>query len=128
MADRRGARRAAQLPGAGSERKLRAVAGVLSGSEAERLVFQRVRLGILSALAVNSRLTFPELKRLLDVTDGNLAVHARKLENAGLLECEKSFRGRLPRTEYRLTPQGRRALEKYLDHMESLLRATRGDT
>ena len=92
----------------------------------ERLVYQRVRLGILSALAVNSKLTFPELKKLLSTTDGNLAVHARKLEDAGMIACVKSFSGRVPRTEYALTAAGRRALEKYLDHMEALLRATRG--
>jgi DNA-binding PadR family transcriptional regulator len=93
---------------------------------AERLVYQRVRLGILSALAVNPKLTFPELKKLLRTTDGNLAVHARKLEDAGLIDCLKTFSGRVPRTEYTLSPAGRRALEKYLDHMEALLHATRG--
>jgi DNA-binding MarR family transcriptional regulator len=95
-------------------------------SAAERLVYQRVRLGILSALAVNDKLTFPDLKKLLHTTDGNLAVHARKLEDAGLIACVKSFSGRVPRTEYALTAAGRRALERYLDHMEALLRATRG--
>jgi DNA-binding HxlR family transcriptional regulator len=94
--------------------------------DAERLVYQRVRLGILSALAVNDMPTFPELKKLLDTTDGNLAVHARKLEDAGLIGCVKTFSGRIPRTEYTLTADGRRALERYLDHMEALLRATRG--
>lgn len=127
MAERPRARPAAAPDDSGPEGRLRAVSGVVSASEAERLVFQRVRLGILSALAVNPRLSFPELRKLLGVTDGNLAVHARKLEDAGLLECDKSFRGRLPRTEYRLTEKGRRALGRYLDHMEALLRATRGD-
>ncbi|HVR28402.1 MAG TPA: transcriptional regulator [Thermoanaerobaculia bacterium] len=98
-----------------------------SGRDAEdRLVYQRVRLGILSALAVNSKLSFPDLRKLLRTTDGNLAVHARKLEDAGLIDCVKSFSGRVPRTEYTLTAAGRRALERYLDHMEALLRATRG--
>ena len=85
-----------------------------------------MRLGILSALAVNDKLTFPDLKKLLRTTDGNLAVHARKLEDAGMIGCVKSFSGRVPRTEYTLTAAGRRALERYLDHMEALLRATRG--
>lgn len=97
------------------------------GDPAERLVYQRVRLGILSALAVNAKLTFPDLKKLLHTTDGNLAVHARKLEDAGMIACVKSFSGRMPRTEYALTAAGRRALERYLDHMEALLRATRGN-
>jgi len=91
----------------------------------DRVVHERTRLGIVSALAVNPSLTFNELKQFLRVTDGNLSVHARKLEDAGYIACTKSFAGRVPRTEYRLTSQGRRALEKYLDHMESLIRATR---
>ena len=82
-------------------------------------------LGIVSALAVNRSLTFNELKALLKTTDGNLSVHARKLEEADYIVCTKSFDGRLPKTEYRLTPAGRRALERYLDHMEALIRATR---
>jgi DNA-binding MarR family transcriptional regulator len=84
-----------------------------------------MRLGIVSALAVNERLSFGELKGLLRATDGNLSVHARKLEEAGYLQCLKSFHGRVPRTEYRLTAAGRRALESYLAHMEALIRATR---
>ncbi len=95
-------------------------------SELDRLIHQRVRLGIMSALAVNESLTFNDLKNLLDITDGNLSVHARKLEEAGYIVCTKSFRGRTPRTEYRLTPQGRRSLERYLDQMEELIRVTRG--
>jgi DNA-binding HxlR family transcriptional regulator len=91
----------------------------------DRLIHERTRLGIVSALAVNSSLTFNELKQLLRVTDGNLSVHARKLEDAGYVACTKSFAGRLPKTEYRLTAAGRRALEKYLGHMEALIRATR---
>jgi len=97
----------------------------LSPAELDRLIHERVRLGIVSALAVNDSLTFNELKKLLRVTDGNLSVHARKLEVAQYVACAKSFDGRVPRTEYRLTPQGRRALERYLDHMEALIRATR---
>jgi len=84
-----------------------------------------VRLGIVSALAVNQSLTFNELKQLLKTSDGNLSVHARKLEEAQYLKCTKSFAGRVPKTEYQLTAAGRRALERYLDHMEALIRATR---
>ena len=91
----------------------------------DRLIHERLRLGIISALAVNDRLTFNDLKRLLDTTDGNLSVHARKLEDAEYIAVEKSFQGRLPRTEYRLTPAGKRALEKYLAHMEALIKAVR---
>jgi DNA-binding transcriptional ArsR family regulator len=93
--------------------------------ELDRLVHERVRLGILSALAVNASLTFNELKSLLKATDGNLSVHARKLEEAGYVSCKKGFRGRVPCTEYRLADAGRRALHRYLDHMEALIRATR---
>jgi DNA-binding MarR family transcriptional regulator len=91
----------------------------------DRLIHERTRLAIISALAVNDSLTFNELKQLLSVTDGNLSVHARKLEDAGYIACAKSFANRLPKTEYRLSAAGRRALEKYLDHMEALIRATR---
>ena len=91
----------------------------------DRLIHERMRLGIVSALAVNERLTFNDLKGLLRTTDGNLIVHARKLEEAGYVHCEKSFVGRLPKTEYRLTPDGKRALERYLDHMEAIIHATR---
>jgi DNA-binding MarR family transcriptional regulator len=91
----------------------------------DRLIHEPIRLGIVSALAVNSSLTFNELKELLKTTDGNLSVHARKLEEAQYVGCDKSFDGRVPRTEYRLTAAGRRALETYLDHMEALIRATR---
>jgi DNA-binding HxlR family transcriptional regulator len=91
----------------------------------DRLIHERLRLGIVSALAVNDRLTFNDLKRLLDTTDGNLSVHARKLEDAEYISCEKSFEGRVPRTEYRLTATGKRALEKYLAHMEALIKAVR---
>ena len=91
----------------------------------DRLIHERLRLGILSALTVNDSLTFNELKKLLDTTDGNLSVHARKLEEAGYVACTKSFEGRMPRTDYRLTAPGRRALERYLDHMEALIQAMR---
>jgi len=84
-----------------------------------------MRLGIVSALAVNRTLTFNDLKKLLGTTDGNLSVHARKLEEAGYIACTKYFDGRLPKTEYRLSAQGRAALERYLDHMEALIRAMR---
>jgi DNA-binding HxlR family transcriptional regulator len=91
----------------------------------DRLIHERIRLGIVSALAVNEHLTFNDLKRLLKTTDGNLSVHARKLEEAGYVTCAKYFEGRLPKTEYRLTGAGRRALERYLDHMEAIIHATR---
>jgi len=93
--------------------------------ELDRLIHERLRLGIVSALAANDRLSFNDLKRLLRTTDGNLSVHARKLEEAQYIACDKSFDGRLPRTEYRLTAAGRRAFEKYLAHMESIIKAVR---
>jgi DNA-binding transcriptional ArsR family regulator len=91
----------------------------------DRLIHERMRLGILSALAVNERMSFGDLKTLLRTTDGNLSVHARKLEEAEYVLCEKSFEGRVPKTKYAITAGGRRALERYLDHMESLIRAAR---
>lgn len=91
----------------------------------DRLIHERMRLGILSALAVSESLTFNELKGLLKTTDGNLSVHARKLEEAQYIACHKYFADRVPKTEYRLTPAGRRALERYLDHMEALIRVAR---
>ncbi|MFI5255838.1 MAG: winged helix-turn-helix domain-containing protein [Gemmatimonadales bacterium] len=91
----------------------------------DRLIHERMRLGIVSALAVNDTLTFNDLKRLMRTTDGNLSVHARKLEDAAYVTCTKSFEGRMPKSEYRLTASGRRALERYLDHMEALIRTTR---
>jgi Transcriptional regulators len=96
-----------------------------SPSDLDRLIHERMRLGIVSALAVNESLTFNDLKKLLNTTDGNISVHARKLEDAQYIACAKSFEGRMPKTEYRLTTAGRRALERYLDHMEALIRATR---
>ena len=93
--------------------------------ELDRLIHERMRLGIVSALAAHPALTFSDLKRLLETTDGNVSVHARKLEEAGYISCNKSFEGRMPRTEYALTAAGRKALEKYLNHMEALIHAMR---
>ena len=93
--------------------------------ELDRLIHERLRLGIISALAINDSLSFNDLKRVLKTSDGNLSVHARKLEEGGYLTCNKFFEGRIPRTEYRLTPAGRRALESYLDQMEEVIRITR---
>jgi DNA-binding HxlR family transcriptional regulator len=104
---------------------VRAGAREAVAADLDRLIHERIRLGIVSALAVNRSLTFNELKALLRTTDGNLSVHARKLEEADYITCNKSFDGRLPKTEYRLAPAGRRALERYLNHMEALIRATR---
>lgn len=96
-----------------------------SATALDRLIHERMRLAIISALAVNESLTFNDLKELLQTTDGNLSVHARKLEEAEYITCNKYFEGRIPKTEYRLTAAGRTALERYLDHMEALIRATR---
>jgi DNA-binding transcriptional ArsR family regulator len=109
----------------------RTLAGVAGGRatlapDLDKVIHERLRLAIVSALAVNPSLTFNELKALLKTSDGNLSVHARKLEDAGYILCAKSFEGRMPRTEYRLAAAGRRALERYLEHMESLIRMTRG--
>src|SRR5262249_16724071 len=101
------------------------VVGKHAATDLDRLIHERMRLGIVSALAVNESLTFNDLKKLLKTTDGNISVHARKLEDAQYVACAKSFEGRVPKTESRLTPAGRRALERYLDHMEALIRATR---
>ena len=107
----------------------RAIAGQAVAGQAlaslDRLIYEPIRLRIVSALAVNPALTFNELKKLLDTTDGNLSVHARKLEEAEYIVCTKSFEGRMPKTQYRLTEKGRQALEKYLDHMEALIEAIR---
>jgi DNA-binding MarR family transcriptional regulator len=107
------------------ERAKRAASGEAQATNLDRVIHERTRLAIISALAVNASLTFNDLKGLLRVTDGNLSVHARKLEDAGYVECTKSFNGRVPKTEYRLSAAGKRALEKYLDHMEALIRVTR---
>ena len=125
-------RRSAAEAGHPHGRKLRGVPGQAGkgggGSapqEFDRLIHERIRLGIVSALAANESLTFSDLKKLLKTTDGNLSVHARKLEDAQYVACTKSFEGRFPKTAYRLTAAGRRALERYLDHMEALIQATR---
>lgn len=116
---------AARQKAAASDAGLHEVLGGGGAQALNRLIHERMRLGIVSALAANESLTFNELKKLLKTTDGNLSVHARKLEEANYIVCTKSFEGRLPKTEYRLTPEGRAALERYLDHMEALIRAMR---
>jgi DNA-binding MarR family transcriptional regulator len=93
------------------------------GNDLDKVIHERMRLGIISALAANDSLSFNDLKRLLNTTDGNVSVHARKLEEAGYLECLKSFSGRMPLTEYKITGEGRKALERYLNHMEALIKA-----
>ena len=122
--DRR-SERAAQDAGGAPLRSVRGKAPAEGPLALDRLIHERLRLGILSALAVNDSLSFNDLKKLMQTTDGNLSVHARKLEEANYIACTKSFAGRVPRTEYSITPPGRRALERYLDHMEALIRATR---
>jgi DNA-binding MarR family transcriptional regulator len=117
-------------PAVGELRTLRGKSDGVTASSAradalDRLIHERLRLGIVSALAVNDSLSFSDLKKLMKTTDGNLSVHARKLEEADYITCTKSFEGRMPKTEYKLTAAGRRALERYLDHMEALIRATR---
>lgn len=127
MADHRGAAKRSRNRDAARSFLRGEAGGSADGSPAEfdRLIHERIRLGIVSALAVNERLTFSELKAMLGATDGNLSVHARKLEDAGYVKCSKGFEGRTPRTEYALTPAGRRALANYLDHMEALIDAVR---
>jgi DNA-binding HxlR family transcriptional regulator len=100
--------------------------GIAGAPSLDRLIHERMRLGILSALAVNDVMSFNELKQVLDTTDGNLSVHARKLEDAGYVSCTKAFHDRTPRTDYSITRAGRRALEQYLGHMEALIQAVRG--
>ena len=116
---------AADTPKLGSVEGRGAEAGAL---ELDRVIHERVRLGIVSSLAVNGSLTFTDLRDLLGITDGNLSAHARRLEDAGYLECRKSFDGRTPKTEFNLTPTGRDELEAYLDHMEAIIQATRDDS
>ncbi len=111
-----------------SLREVRAGGGAsrgMSATELDRLIHERMRLGIVSALAVNDSLSFNDLKDLMKTTDGNLSVHARKLEDAGYITCSKYFEGRMPKTEYKLAAAGRRALERYLGHMEALIQRTR---
>ncbi len=108
-----------------SPKKTTAINAPKAAQELDRLIHERTRLGIISALAVNESLTFTELKNLLETTDGNVSVHARKLEDAGYVRCTKSFAGRVPKTEFQLTAAGRKQLEKYLKHMEALIKAMR---
>lgn len=122
---RAGAARDPHRRGEGAAAGAGEVAGRPGAAELDRLIHERIRLGMVSALAVNESLSFTELKALMKTTDGNLSVHARKLEEAQYVVCRKSFDGRVPRTEYRLTAAGRRALERYLEHMEALIKVTR---
>jgi DNA-binding MarR family transcriptional regulator len=121
----------ARTPAATSERQRRKLEAVASTtrddaeSKFDRLIYERVRLGIMSALAVREELSFNELKGLFEISDGNLGAHARKLEDAGYVTCTKSFEDRRPRTVYRITQQGRSALNRYLDHVEAVIKATR---
>jgi DNA-binding HxlR family transcriptional regulator len=126
--DRGKAKAGAQTPSANlrEQRRNKPTDGPAAAAELDRLIHERIRLAIVSALAVNDSLTFNDLKQLLNTTDGNLSVHARKLEEAQYVVCTKSFDGRMPKTEYKLTASGRRALERYLGHMESVIRAARG--
>ena len=123
MAKEQALRRELKKGQAEKPRRLRTVHGTAPKSmhEIDRLIHERLRLGIISALAVNDSLTFNELKHTVKTTDGNLSVHARKLEDAGYINCSKTFHGRTPKTEYSLTSAGRRALERYLDHMEAVI-------
>ena len=105
--------------------RIERAAETVSG-ELDRVIHERMRLGIISALAANDKLSFSDLKRLLNTTDGNISVHARKLEEAGYVTCEKSFKGRVPLTEYSITKGGKKALERYLNHMEVLINAMKG--
>jgi DNA-binding HxlR family transcriptional regulator len=118
-------RREAEPEGQGEPRAVREPARPPGRLELDRLIHEHMRLGIVSALAVHQSLSFNDLKKLLQTTDGNLSVHARKLEEAGYVACNKFFDKRMPKTEYKLTASGRKALERYLDHMEALIRATR---
>ena len=105
--------------------RIEKAAGEVS-TDLDKVIHERLRLGIISALAANEKLSFSDLKALLNTTDGNISVHARKLEEAGYLTLEKSFKGRMPLTEYKITAAGRKALERYLDHMEALIKAMKG--
>jgi DNA-binding MarR family transcriptional regulator len=112
------------------KQRLRAVAGYFSdpdSGETDRLIYERIRLGIMSALSVNPSMSFAELKELLKTTDGNLSTHARKLEDAGYIVCKKKFAERVPKTEYSLTPKGKRMFARHLEHMEALIQAARGE-
>jgi DNA-binding HxlR family transcriptional regulator len=118
-------RRDSSTPQTASAHAIPVLARSSEDARFDRLVYERVRLGIMSALAVNEQLSFNELKSLFDVSDGNLSAHARKLEEAGYIICSKSFAGRRPKSEYRLTQVGRSALYRYLEHIEAVIKATR---
>ncbi len=121
--------KAAVAPEATKLSRLRAVGSYVADRDSkdfDRLIYERVRLGIMSALSVNESMTFNELKELLKTSDGNLSAHGRKLEEAGYITCRKSFAARIPKTEYSLTAKGRRVFERYLNHMEALIEAARG--
>ncbi len=126
MNDRASARKRPDAIGRQSPRPVVEPAPDSNGADFDRLIYGRVRLGILSALAVNQPLTFNDLKSLFDVTDGNLSAHARKLEDAGYITCRKTFAARRPKSEYRLTSTGRKALNRYLSHIEAVIKAMRG--
>jgi DNA-binding MarR family transcriptional regulator len=120
---------AASTPTNRADSRLRTVAGYFSESQsgdADRLIYEKIRLGILSALSVVASLSFSELKELLKTSDGNLSTHARKLETAGYIECEKTFDNRVPKSTYRMTAKGRRVFARHLEHMEALIRAAQG--
>lgn len=125
MAARRSTAARAEIPEVQRTSRTAAAAQATRAASLDRLMHDRTRLAIVTALAVNPSLSFTELKGITQTTDGNLSVHARRLEEAGYVTCTKSFEQRVPRTEYRLTPLGRRALERYLDHMEAIIHATR---
>lgn len=125
MAKQSAAKQKKQEPASSSLRELKGAKAKSLAPELDRLIHERLRLGIVSALAANDSLTFNDLKALMSTTDGNLSVHARKLEDAGYIVCAKFFEGRVPKTEYKLTASGRRALENYLSHMEALIQQTR---
>jgi DNA-binding MarR family transcriptional regulator len=119
----------AAAPEAPAKQRLRAVAGYFADPEAgdtDRLIYERVRLGIMSALSVNLSMSFAELKELLNTSDGNLSTHARKLEDAGYIACKKKFAARVPKTEYSLTVKGKKMFARHLEHMESLIQAAKG--
>ena len=129
MADKAVDQNPKDLSDTGQGRRLRAVAGYFSdsqGAEADRLIYEKIRLGILSALSVAPAMSFVELKELLQTSDGNLSTHARKLESAGYITCEKTFDKRVPKSVYRMTPEGRRVFARHLEHMEALIRAAQG--
>ncbi|HKY30537.1 MAG TPA: transcriptional regulator [Pyrinomonadaceae bacterium] len=125
MAKQSAAKHKKQEAAPSSLRELKGAKARSLAPELDRLIHERLRLGIVSALAANESLTFNDLKALMNTTDGNLSVHARKLEDAGYIVCAKSFQGRVPKTEYKLSTSGRRALENYLNHMETLIKQTR---